>query len=95
MRPREWKGSLAKWIHHRRIWNALDEREQRIAADAMRHDPDTVREKIEGACRRWATGQVTKAGIVKGYAWKAHNTLDAIGIGLWELGRTDRGGRAL
>lgn len=55
VRPREWKGTIAKEVMTRRIESRLDEDE--------------------------------KAAIVRWSAALDHNILDAVGIGLWYLGR--------
>ena len=55
VRPREWKGTIAKEVMTRRIDSRLDDAE--------------------------------KAAIVRKSAALDHNTLDAVGIGLWYLGR--------
>ncbi len=55
VRPREWKGTVAKDVMTRRIESRLDDLE--------------------------------RAAIVRWSAALDHNTLDAVGIGLWQLGR--------
>lgn len=85
--PAAWKGQVKKWIHHSRVWAALNPSERCEAAKAIGMTPDAIEAKIKGACQRWARGDVTKSGQVRGYAWAAHNLLDAVGLGLWDLRR--------
>lgn len=80
--PRVWKGTTPKPISHRRIWRTLDAHERDAVARCVGMSTHAIDRKIEAACLRLAsTGKVT------GYSWEAHNALDAVGIGLFELGR--------
>lgn len=76
--PREWKGSFKKPPHHRQVWAALSQQERECFARDAGLEVEFIGDKIEAACERLArTGEVT------GYSWKAHNLLDAVGLGLW------------
>lgn len=91
--PRDWKGQLDKPIHHARVWSVLTAPERR----AFEHDTGLaaadVEAKIDRACDLIAKGIRNKDGSPKEYAWKTHNLLDAIGLGLWRLERVGVGGR--
>lgn len=76
--PREWKGSFKKPPHHRQVWAALTPPEKAAFAECAGHSVDFIGEKIEAACQRLA-----RTREVSGYSWKAHNLLDAVGLGLW------------
>ena len=58
VRPSQWKGSVPKPIHNKRVLGALTAREMALLPNALKHD-----------------------------------TIDAVGIGLWHVGRMGRGGR--
>jgi hypothetical protein len=78
----DWKGQVKKPIHHMRLWSVLTVEEREILALAIGMTEVQIEKKIDEACKRLAiTGKVT------GYAWSAHNLLDAVGIGLWDLKR--------
>lgn len=62
--PSEWKGSVAKNVHHSRLWGHLGPAERALVAEVA-------------------------AGMAPS---KRHNMMDAIGIGLFALGRTRCGG---
>lgn len=62
--PWEWKGSVAKNVHHQRLWGHLGP-----------HEKELVAKTAEGMAPS-----------------KRHNMMDAIGIGLFALGRTRCGG---
>ncbi len=86
--PREWKGETAKAIMHKRLWVALTPRERIVF-------PEGTIVEIEAACRKGALCR-----------WKPHKNghyregsstpdiLDAVGLGLWHLGRITREGYA-
>jgi hypothetical protein len=76
--PREWKGSFKKPPHHRQVWAALTPPERAAFAECAGHSVDFIGDKIEAACQRLA-----RTREVSGYSWKAHNLLDAVGLGLW------------
>lgn len=92
-RPREWKQQVKKWIHHRRIWEMLTEPERVCFGLCVGKTQEVIWKKIDDACKRWARGEVTKNGKVKGYDWAEHNLFDAVGLGLWHHGRIGIGGR--
>jgi hypothetical protein len=85
--PQEWKGSIKKPVHHLRVWHTLSPDERAIFAEGAGKTVDTITRKIDIACQRLAV-----EGKVTGYSWKAHNLLDAVGLGLWHLKRTGRAG---
>lgn len=76
--PREWKGSFKKPPHHRQVWAALSPAEREVFARDSGHEVDFITDKIERACQTLA-----RTRKVTGYSWKAHNLLDAVGLGLW------------
>lgn len=78
--PSTWKASVCKPIHHRRLWREMSGSEQQLF-------PLDTFDIIEAACAHYArTGKVAK------YSNDWHNWLDAVGVGLFHLGRTGRGG---
>jgi len=86
--PTEWKGAVSKPVHHKRLWRVLSE-EERSQLGAR------VGREIDAACRRGALDRWSRPGASYypgGFA--EHNLLDAIGIGLWHLGRIDTEGNA-
>jgi hypothetical protein len=87
VKPREWKGQAKKWQHHNRIWGVLRPVERARFAAGAGLEVDFITKKLDDACQRWARGEVTKRGKVKGYEWDAHNLFDAVGLGLWHHGR--------
>ncbi len=91
-KPKDWKGQIKKWQHHARVWSVLSPAERETFARDSGHTVDAVGKKIDEACERWAQGDVNRRGKVRGYEWSAHNLLDAVGLGLWHLGRTGRAG---
>lgn len=91
--PSEWKGMLDKPIHHERVWSVLSALERRAFERDTGHAAADIERKIERACDLIAKGVRNKDGSPKEYAWKTHNLLDAVGLGLWHLGRVGIGGR--
>jgi hypothetical protein len=91
--PRDWKGQLDKPIHHERVWSMLSPPEIAAFCRDTGLTSDEVAAKIERACDLLAKGIRNKDGSPKEYAWKTHNLLDAIGLGLWRLGRVGVGAR--
>lgn len=79
---RAWKGSAKKPTSHRRIWSKLSASERLVVSVALKLPEAAIWKKIEDACKRLAVD-----GRVTGYQWRAHNLLDAIGIGLKESKR--------
>jgi len=78
--PSGWKASTKKPLHHKRLWRVMLPSERALF-------PEDTWDVIEHACAGYArTGKVTK------YSHEWHNTLDAVGIGLFHFGRTGRGG---
>jgi hypothetical protein len=88
--PVSWKGNEVKPIHHSRVWAALAPAERLTLADCIGWTPEEVEAKIEEACQKYA-----QLGRVVGYSWRAHNLLDAVGLGLWGLKRVGRAGARL
>lgn len=86
--PSQWKGSVAKPVHHARVWDALafDER-QALGGD-------TVRARIAEAQRAGALDRWSKPGAAYYGTWTGHNLLDAVALGLWRVGRIDTNGTA-
>lgn len=87
VKPEIWKGQTPKPIHHRRLFEALTPTERAVLADASGRTVEDVRGYITKACQILA-----RTGVVARYSRKDHNLFDAVGIGLWYLGRTDRTG---
>ena len=76
--PTEWIGTVPKSVLHRRIWSALTGPERKF------FHCETA-EWIEAAAEKYArTRKLTEHA--------AYNTLDAAGVGLFELGRIGKGG---
>lgn len=59
VRPQEWKGSVPKEIHNRRVIDALSADEACIAADALKLVPEKQRHNVIDACGLglWAVKQ--------------------------------------
>jgi hypothetical protein len=76
--PREWKGGFQKPAHHRQVWAALSPAEKEVFARDSGLEVEFIGDKIEKACETLA-----RTRKVSGYSWKAHNLLDAVGLGLW------------
>ena len=69
--PFQWKGSVPKSIHHTRVLAKLSEAERAVADQAI---------------SRGRSG-VSKSLATPVPASKRHNVLDAIGLGLFRVGR--------
>jgi hypothetical protein len=78
--PSQWKASVCKPLHHRRIWRVMMPSERAL----FTAETESV---INRACAHYAA-----TGKVKNYSHDWHNWLDAVGVGLFHLGRTGRGG---
>jgi ribosomal protein L37E len=87
-RPREWKGQTPKPIHHRRIWSILEPPERDVFCAVAGKTETEIVTKIELACAEYG-----RSHKIKRYSWKAHNLLDAVGLGLWDLKRMGAGVR--
>lgn len=86
--PTEWKGAVSKPVHHKRMWRALSEAERAVLGVH-------VGREIDAACRRGALDRWSRPGASYYPAsFAEHNLLDAVGIGLWRLGRIDTEGKA-
>ncbi len=79
--PREWKGSIAKPIHHMRLWSVLSEHERALF-------PEGTFERIQKGVKAQAL-----RGTGKGYASAVHNLLDAAALNLFHLKRLGVGGQ--
>lgn len=80
--PSAWKGSTPKPVHHLRLWRQL-----RVVEHDLLGGVDTEM-AIEAACRKGALDRWGKPGAsYYPRTWWTHNLLDAVGIGLWRLGR--------
>lgn len=89
-RPRDWKGSVAKPVHHSRLWDALTTREKALLGGS-----DT-RAAIRNACARGAADAWRKSGKMYYLAREfplvagvkiSHDILDASALGCKHLGR--------
>jgi hypothetical protein len=79
-KPSAWKGSTSKPVAHGRMWEKLATAEVKLlggAATLQRIDAA----KHAGAIARWKPGEHYYG------SWTGHNLLDAVGIGMWRLGR--------
>lgn len=86
--PEKWKSQLDKVTHHNRMWfGVLTPEEREVFAQCAGFTVSEVADKLQAAARNLAVrGEVTE------YDWAAHNLLDAVGIGLFHLGRmTNKG----
>jgi hypothetical protein len=91
--PGDWKGQVSKPVHHSRIWSVLALAEQRVFERDAGMLAEDIEAKINRAIDLLARGIRNKDGSPKEYAWRTHNLLDAVGLGLWYLGRVGLGGR--
>jgi len=80
--PSAWKGSTAKPVAHGRMWAALDARERGVLGGDATAAAITAAKRA-GGLDRWSCDGASyyPAGFTM------HNTLDAVGIGIWRLGR--------
>jgi len=79
--PSAWKGSAPKPIAHGRDWERLREAER----DLLGGDGTIAR--IDAAKRAGALDRWGKPGATYYGTWQGHNLLDAVGLGMWRLGR--------
>lgn len=92
--PTEWKGTTAKAVHHWRLLSALTEKERWALAESFgnKSEAGLIAEvqaaRTAGALKRWAPH---KNGH---YAEKSRtpDVLDAVGLGLFDLGRITKEG---
>jgi hypothetical protein len=89
-RPRDWKGSTPKPVHHARLWEALTDAERLLLGGSV------TASAIWAACERGATDRWRKAGATYYRARElpsvdgrkiTHDLLDAVALGLYDLGR--------
>ena len=83
----DWKGQIKKPIHHQRLWDVLNNDERRVVSGAINYTIPQIEAYLKNACHKLAV-----TGEVKEYSWAAHNLFDAIGLGLFFLKRTTKGG---
>jgi hypothetical protein len=79
--PNEWIGGVSKAILHRRIFGKLSASERAAVAEYARGDVDAA---IKKNLVRAAKGKPPLK-----HPW--YNVLDAVGVGLYHLGRTRKG----
>lgn len=79
--PSQWKGSTPKPVAHARMWERLSFAERALLGG------DTTIERVHAAQRAGALERWAREGAHYYGAWQGHNTLDAVGLGLWKLGR--------
>jgi hypothetical protein len=82
-----WKGQISKPVHHQRLWLVLSPEERAAFAAGAGHTIAYIEEKLDRA-----TELKARTGKVKEYSWAAHNLFDALGIMLFEEGRTGKAG---
>lgn len=80
--PREWKGSMPKPVHHRKVWQTLTPTERAALPDYAEHEINKA--LLRGAKDGWRKPGGT---YYRGERGKVHNALDAVALGLFELGR--------
>ncbi len=81
--PSQWKKSVAKPVHHHRIWQVLAPAERAVF-------PEGTEARIAEACRKGGLDNWRKPGAEyygKAKGSEVHNYLDAVGLGLHHLGR--------
>ena len=81
--PTEWKGSVAKPVHHARVWRMLHDVERSLLGG------DATLAVIEAAQRKGALDRWGLPGV-RYYpsGWDTHNLLDAVALGVWAVGRS-------
>ena len=78
--PREWKGSVAKPVHHKRLWAVLSEHERaKLGGEATER---AIVEACErGAAERWRQSGERYYRAARGAV--THDALDAVALGCW------------
>lgn len=80
--PVQWKGATAKPVQHARMWRSLDAIEHALLGG------DATLTAIRAAQRKGALDRWGKpGGAYYPASFATHNLLDAVGIGMWRLGR--------
>lgn len=88
--PRAWKGSVAKPVHHSRLWDALTTAEKKLLGGTE------TRDAIRNACARGGADGWKKSGKMYYLAREFpkfgdmrmfHDILDAVALGCKHLGR--------
>ncbi len=82
--PAVWIGSINKAALQQRIWAALTTEERKVVAAFARAQPEGVSAALRQNLIRQATGKP----LLK-HKW--YNVLDAVGVGLFHLGRIGKG----
>lgn len=78
----EWTAGAPKPVRHGRLWRVLDADERGLLGGGPTGDAIEAA-KVAGALERWA-----RPGVAYYPArFNAHNLLDAVGLGVWVLGR--------
>jgi hypothetical protein len=81
--PQQWKGGIPKPAFHRRMWPHLSAAERRLF-------PAETLDVIKAAAQKGALDKWARSGAdYYPKRFRTHNLLDAIGIGLYDLGRYD------
>ncbi len=85
--PTVWIGGVCKPALHQRIWRSLSPLERKALTGSW-PAPHTVESYLRGAAKAYATkGTITKHPYF--------NVLDAVGVGLFHLGRVGKGAAPL
>lgn len=82
--PAVWIGSINKAALQQRIWAALTTEERKVVAAFARAQPEDVSAALRQNLIRQATGKP----LLK-HNW--YNVLDAVGVGLFHIGRIGKG----
>jgi hypothetical protein len=89
-----WKGSNRKPQHHARMLKALTPSELKaLAAACGEKSSAALLRKVSAACAKGARTRWGGKGASYYGSWKGHNLLDAVALGLFALGRTDKNGK--
>lgn len=83
--PSAWKGSAPKPVAHGRMWDRLSD-DERLLLGGEATATQIAAAKRRGAACRWDPARSPYYPAT----WVTHNVLDAVGIGLWKLQRTER-----
>lgn len=92
--PEQWKGTIQKAVHHARILDALLPEELWAVARGLNTTPASVLVEVAAAARkgalcRWrpdANGHYSRGS-------RTPDVLDAVGLGLFDLGRITKEGK--
>jgi hypothetical protein len=89
-RPREWKHSQEKPLHHRRALACLDPHEYAIVNDFWQTSGRRTLGIAEYVARACVANAARKTKRLVGYSDPIHNILDALALGLTHLGRMSK-----